>query len=260
MKINYFKLLDALGLAGLALMFLEPIVPAPSRKPVCSPQPIITEVSKSESRLSLPFLSSEQLPKIVIDFLKWAGDKVVGTLVITEVTAMFNRRKNEGSKIQGEDKDISEDLVLEALEHWKRFPKDKGAEENCSQTLLIYISNDGSAAQELNQILAPYKQFEQRSLQSEDWAEDWNPLIFKKDSSNLESGDLDEDSFPETLASFNLDEEEQKDEEKEMRIALTYLGAGFSVEAVARGTGLSIKEVQQLQQQIELLGRKPQKA
>ncbi|MBW4443247.1 MAG: hypothetical protein KME10_18800 [Plectolyngbya sp. WJT66-NPBG17] len=38
--------------------------------------------------------------------------------------------------------------------------------------------------------------------------------------------------------------------EKAQEIALNFLRDGLSIEAVARGTGLSIEEVQQLQQQI----------
>jgi predicted transposase YdaD len=40
----------------------------------------------------------------------------------------------------------------------------------------------------------------------------------------------------------------QKEEKRE--IAFNFLRDGLSVEAVARGTGLSIEEVQQLQQQL----------
>jgi transposase len=40
----------------------------------------------------------------------------------------------------------------------------------------------------------------------------------------------------------------QKDEKRS--IAINFLRDGLSVEAVARGTGLSIEEVQQLQQQL----------
>ncbi|MFB2836119.1 hypothetical protein [Floridanema evergladense] len=40
----------------------------------------------------------------------------------------------------------------------------------------------------------------------------------------------------------------QRDEKR--AIALNFLREGLSIETVARGTGLSIKEVQQLQQQI----------
>jgi predicted transposase YdaD len=40
----------------------------------------------------------------------------------------------------------------------------------------------------------------------------------------------------------------QRDEKR--AIALNFLRDGLSVEAVARGTGLSIEEVQQLQQQV----------
>ncbi len=39
-------------------------------------------------------------------------------------------------------------------------------------------------------------------------------------------------------------------EESSRTITLNFLRDGFSVEAVAHGTGLSIEEVQQLQQQI----------
>jgi transposase len=39
-------------------------------------------------------------------------------------------------------------------------------------------------------------------------------------------------------------------EENTRSIAINFLRDGFSVEAVARGTGLSIEEVQQLQQQV----------
>ena len=38
--------------------------------------------------------------------------------------------------------------------------------------------------------------------------------------------------------------------ERDRAIALNFLRDGLSVEAVARGTGLSIEEVQQLQQQL----------
>jgi predicted transposase YdaD len=38
--------------------------------------------------------------------------------------------------------------------------------------------------------------------------------------------------------------------ERERSIALNFLREGLSVEMVARGTGLSIEEVQQLQQQL----------
>ncbi len=43
-----------------------------------------------------------------------------------------------------------------------------------------------------------------------------------------------------------------RDERREEKrsIALNFLRDGFSVEAVSHGTGLSIEEVQQLQQQI----------
>jgi predicted transposase YdaD len=39
-------------------------------------------------------------------------------------------------------------------------------------------------------------------------------------------------------------------EERDRTIALNFLREGLSVEIVARGTGLSIEEVQQLQQQM----------
>ncbi len=39
-------------------------------------------------------------------------------------------------------------------------------------------------------------------------------------------------------------------DEKTRAIALNFLREGLSVEAVARGTGLSVEEVQQLQQQM----------
>ncbi len=39
-------------------------------------------------------------------------------------------------------------------------------------------------------------------------------------------------------------------EEKTREIALNFLQEGLSVEIIARGTGLSIEEVQQLQQQL----------
>ncbi|MBW4577961.1 MAG: hypothetical protein KME42_00095 [Tildeniella nuda ZEHNDER 1965/U140] len=39
-------------------------------------------------------------------------------------------------------------------------------------------------------------------------------------------------------------------EERDRAIALNFLREGLSVEMVARGTGLSIEEVQQLQQQL----------
>ena len=46
----------------------------------------------------------------------------------------------------------------------------------------------------------------------------------------------------------SIQEETQKQEKR--AIALNFLRDGLSVEAVARGTGLSLEEVQQLQQQI----------
>ncbi|MEH2423645.1 MAG: hypothetical protein V7K48_22860 [Nostoc sp.] len=46
----------------------------------------------------------------------------------------------------------------------------------------------------------------------------------------------------------SIQEESQKQEKR--AIALNFLRDGLSVEAVARGTGLSVEEVQQLQQQI----------
>ncbi|MBW4622458.1 MAG: hypothetical protein KME17_24265 [Cyanosarcina radialis HA8281-LM2] len=42
----------------------------------------------------------------------------------------------------------------------------------------------------------------------------------------------------------------EAEEEKTRAIALNFLRDGLSVEAVAHGTGLSIEEVQQLQQQL----------
>jgi predicted transposase YdaD len=42
----------------------------------------------------------------------------------------------------------------------------------------------------------------------------------------------------------------QKDEKR--AIALNFLREGLSVEAIARGTGLSVEEVQQLQSQIDV--------
>lgn len=42
----------------------------------------------------------------------------------------------------------------------------------------------------------------------------------------------------------------EAEEEKTRVIALNFLRDGLSVEAVARGTGLSLEEVQQLQQQL----------
>jgi predicted transposase YdaD len=42
----------------------------------------------------------------------------------------------------------------------------------------------------------------------------------------------------------------EAEEEKTRAIALNFLRDGLSIEAVARGTGLSIEEVQQLQQQL----------
>jgi len=45
----------------------------------------------------------------------------------------------------------------------------------------------------------------------------------------------------------SIQEEAQKKEKR--LIALNFLRDGLSVEAVARGTGLSVEEVQQLQQQ-----------
>ncbi|NES19447.1 MAG: hypothetical protein F6K41_11075 [Symploca sp. SIO3E6] len=38
-------------------------------------------------------------------------------------------------------------------------------------------------------------------------------------------------------------------QEKQREIALKFLGLGLSIELVAEGTGLSVKQVQQLQQQ-----------
>ena len=44
-------------------------------------------------------------------------------------------------------------------------------------------------------------------------------------------------------------EGETKGEEKKREIALNFLREGLPIEAVSRGTGLSVEEVQQLQQQ-----------
>lgn len=50
--------------------------------------------------------------------------------------------------------------------------------------------------------------------------------------------------------SIQREAEERAEARKQREIALNFLRDGLSVEAVARGTGLSIKEVQQLEQQL----------
>lgn len=44
--------------------------------------------------------------------------------------------------------------------------------------------------------------------------------------------------------------QEEAEERKQREIALNFLRAGASIELIARGTGLSIQEVQQLEQQL----------
>jgi predicted transposase YdaD len=50
------------------------------------------------------------------------------------------------------------------------------------------------------------------------------------------------------INSVSIARDERREEKRS--IALNFLRDGFSVEAVSHGTGLSIEEVQQLQQQI----------
>ena len=45
--------------------------------------------------------------------------------------------------------------------------------------------------------------------------------------------------------------QEEAETRKQREIALNFLRDGLSIEAIARGTGLSVEEVQQLQQQID---------
>ncbi len=56
--------------------------------------------------------------------------------------------------------------------------------------------------------------------------------------------------------SIQREAEERAEARKQRKIALNFLRDGLSVEAVARGTGLSIEEVQQLYQQISESSRK----
>lgn len=60
---------------------------------------------------------------------------------------------------------------------------------------------------------------------------------------------LRKDIMQESVIYRSIQEEAQKQEKR--AIALNFLRDGLSVEAVARGTGLSVEEVQQLQQQMD---------
>jgi predicted transposase YdaD len=60
---------------------------------------------------------------------------------------------------------------------------------------------------------------------------------------------LRRDVMQESTVYRSIQREAQKEEKR--AIALNFLREGLSVETVARGTGLSIEEIQQLQQQID---------
>jgi predicted transposase YdaD len=49
--------------------------------------------------------------------------------------------------------------------------------------------------------------------------------------------------------------QEEAEANAKRSIALNFLREGLSVEAVARGTGLSLEEVQQLQQQVDAVAQ-----
>lgn len=151
-------------LRALSLIPLALLVPTPARESqYTSEASMQTELVQEQPGLDSSISKQHELKQAenyVLEFLKWFGDKSVGTMITVAVEEMLRRREKQAAKSQKENNKSSETPVLEALSRLKITPQDKEAKNRFYEIFCIYLSEDSSATEELKQLLAPYKQFD----------------------------------------------------------------------------------------------------